>query len=149
VGLLKEQYVMAEHGALYRFKYADWMPAFLKSAMVLEAGLLLNPADSDWPVKVHTMAEMISLPSDHELTNAVARNLNSADWPVRMMAVYLLAKSPDGEFGKVLDWAAEHDSNKLVRDMAAALRAVSSETPQPEPANLPVSEQPDKAVTGS
>jgi len=148
VGLLKEQYAMAEHGVLYRFKYADWMPALLKSAMVLKAGLLLNPADSEWPVKVHTMAEMISLPLDHELTGAVARNLNSADWPVRMMAVHLLAKCPDGEFGKVLDWAAEYDSSKLVRDMAAALRAAGSETPQPEPANLPVPDEPDKAVTG-
>ena len=145
VGLLKEQYTMAEHGALYRFKYAEWMPALLKSAMVLDAGLLLNPPGTEWPVKVHTMAEMISLPLDHELTTAVARNLNNADWPVRMMAVYLLSRCPDGQFGKVLDWAAEYDSSKLVRDMAAALRAAASEPPQPEPANLPVPDGPDNA----
>jgi hypothetical protein len=137
VGLLKEQQTMAEHGALYRFKYADWMPTLLRSALVLEAGLLLNPADSEWPVKVQTMADMISLPLDHELTSVVAKGLNNANWPVRMMAVYLLAKCPDGEFSKVLDWVAENDSNTLVRDMATELHAASPEMPQPEPEKLP------------
>lgn len=114
---------MAEHGTLYRFKYADWMPDLLKSALLHESGLLLNPADGEWVVKVYTMAEMLSLPLDHELTGAVAENLNSANWPVRMMAIYLLAKSPDSKFGEVLKWAAEHDSNELVRNMAMALVA--------------------------
>jgi hypothetical protein len=51
----------------------------------------------------------------------VAENLNNTDWPVRMMAIYLLAKSSDGRFDRVLDWAAKNDSNELVRSMAIAL----------------------------
>ncbi|MFQ6034769.1 MAG: hypothetical protein ACE5NM_02845 [Sedimentisphaerales bacterium] len=123
VGLLAEQHAMAEHGVLYRYKYAPWMPGFLKSALLQSKGLLLNPADNHWPVKVHTMAEMLSLPLDHQLINAVAKNLNDPKWPVRMMAVYLLAKGADGRFSKVLDWTAKNDSNPLVRNMAVALSA--------------------------
>jgi len=146
VGLLKEQYAAAESGALYRFKYADWMPTLLKSALLHDTGLLLNPARGEWVVKVHTMAEMLSLPLEHELLSAVARNLNDANWPVRMMAVYLLAKSPDGEFSKVLGWAAQHDSHGLVRDMAAALRAAGSESLQPQAAHPPKPSEPGETV---
>jgi tetratricopeptide (TPR) repeat protein len=123
VGLLNEQHTMAEHGALYRYKYADWMPSFLKSALLQESGLLLNSAEDEWVVKVHTMAEMLSLPLDTELMNAVAKNLNHPKWPVRMMAVYLLAKSSENTFDKVLSWVAENDSSQIVRDMAVALSA--------------------------
>jgi len=143
VGLLREQQAMAEHGIIYRYKYADWMPDLLKSALLKESGLLLNPAEDEWVVKVHTMAEMLSgpgrfpgnlapraldrrsanLPLDSELMNAVAKNLNHSKWPVRMMAVYLLAKSSDRTFDKVLDWVAKNDSAWLVRDMSAALIA--------------------------
>jgi hypothetical protein len=122
VGLLKEQSVMAQRGALYRYKYADWMPRMLKSAVTNESGLLLNPVESDWVVKVYTMAAMLSLPLDQELMNAVAKNLNHPRWPVRMMAVFLLAKSPDGGFDKVLDWIAKNDSSRLVCDMATAFK---------------------------
>ena len=127
IGLLKEQHAIAEHGTLYRYKYANWMPNFLKSALVQSKGLLLNPADNQWPVKVHTMAQMLSLQLDAELMNAVAKNLNHPNWPVRLMAVYLLAKSPDSKFGPVLDWTAKNDSNSLVRDMAVALSAASND----------------------
>lgn len=123
IGLLKEQYAMAEHGTLYKFKYADWMPALLKSALLHESGLLRNPTDNEWAVKVHTMADMLSLPLDHELTSAVAENLNNNNWPVRMMAIYLLAQNQGTRFSKVLDWSAQYDPNKLVRDMAVALGA--------------------------
>jgi Tfp pilus assembly protein PilN len=126
VGLLKEQYAMAEHGVLYRFKYADWMQALLKSALLHESGLLLNPADNEWSVKVHTMADMVSLPLDHELTTVLAKNLNNTRWPVRLMTMYLLAKSEDGKFDRVLNWSAEHDPSRLVRDMAEALSAAAS-----------------------
>lgn len=136
VGLLKEQHAMAEQGALYKFKYADWMPVFLKSALLQESGLLLNPAETDWPVKIHTMAEMLSLPLDHELMSAAAKNLMDAKWPVRMMAVYLLAKSPDGGFRRVLSWAAEYDTDRLVRDMAVALSAAGQPAPQSQSTNL-------------
>jgi hypothetical protein len=129
VGLLKEQYAMAKHGTLYPFKYADWMPDLLKSALIHESGLLLNPADGEWAVKVHTMAEMISMPLDHELADALAKNLNNAYWPVRLMAIYLLADSSDAGFGNVLNWMAQYDTNDLVRKMALALATKQQSSP--------------------
>jgi hypothetical protein len=148
VGLLKEQHAMAEQGALYKFRYADWMPVFLKSALLQESGLLLNPAETEWPVKIHTMAEMLSLPLDRELMSAVAKNLTDTKWPVRMIAVYLLAKSPDGGFRRVLGWAAEYDTNRLVRDMAIALIAASPATPESESTNLAEPSKPREATAG-
>jgi hypothetical protein len=127
VGLLKEQHAMAEHGTLYKFKYADWMPELLKSALLHESGLLLNPSDGEWIVKVQTMAEMLTLRMDHELISAVAKNINNKSWPVRMMAIYLLAKNADSRFERVLDWTAEYDSSPLVRDMAIALSTAETE----------------------
>jgi hypothetical protein len=132
VGLLKEQHTMAEQGALYRYKYADWMPGLLKSALLQESGLLLNPAEDEWMVKVHTMSEMLSLPLDTELMNAVAKNLNHPEWPVRLMSVYLLAKSSENKFNRVLSWAAENDSSQIVRDMAMALIAGEAQDMTPQ-----------------
>ncbi|HUU20004.1 MAG TPA: hypothetical protein VMW72_22825 [Sedimentisphaerales bacterium] len=117
-GLLKEQNEMLKRKTLYRYIYADWMEPLLSSAL---SGLLHNPANGQWVVKVHTMAEMLSLPLDYELISAVAKNLNDTNWPVRMMAVYLLSKTADRNFDKVLDWMVKNDSSELVRDMAIAL----------------------------
>lgn len=118
ISLLMEQHAMANREPLYKFMYAEWMPDMLKSA------LLHGLADEDWIVKVHTMAGIFSLPMDYELINAVAENLNDTHWPVRLMAMYLLAKTQDSNFNKVLDWSARYDQNELVRRMAVALGAV-------------------------
>jgi len=127
-GLLAEQNAMANREPLYKFMYADWMPAMLKSA------LLHNLTDDDWVAKVHTMTGMLSLPLDYELTEALAENLNDTHWPVRMMAIYLLTKNQDSNFAKVLDWTVKYDSNKFVRDMAIALGAtIPEQKEQPEP----------------
>lgn len=120
-GLLREQHALSDGRLPYRFMYADWVTHLLRNALLHESGLLRNPADSEWVVKVHTMAEMLALSLDYELTSAVAENLNNAKWPVRMMAVYLLASSPASKFGPVLDSTAEHDQSKFVREMAIAL----------------------------
>lgn len=120
-GLLMEQQAMANRKPLYRYLYADWMPTMLKSALIHKSGLLRNSSDSEWAVKVYTMDVMLSLSLDQEMARAVAENLNSTKWPVRMMALYLLAKDTDNKFDEVLGWAVEHDSNKFVRDMAIAL----------------------------
>jgi len=116
-GLLAEQQAMANREPLYKFMYADWMQALLKSA------LLHNLTGDDWAAKVHTMACMSSLSPDYELINALAENLNDTHWPVRMMAIFLLAKKQDNNFNKVLDWTAKYDSSELVREMAIALGA--------------------------
>jgi tetratricopeptide (TPR) repeat protein len=114
-GLLMEQSAVTDQGPLYKFMYADWMPDLLKSALVHSL------ADDDWVVVVHTMTMMLALPLDYELVSAVAKNLNDAPWPARLMAGYLLTKSQESGFDKVLDWTAEYDSDAHVRQMAIAL----------------------------
>jgi len=130
-GLLTEQNAMANREPLYKFTYADWMPAMLKSA------LLQSIADSNWVVKVHTMAAMLSVPLDYEMINAVAQNLNDTHWPVRLMAIYLLDKNQQSNFGKVLDWSAKYDTSRLVRDMAIALGAAKPQEQKPANMQLP------------
>ncbi|MDD5327667.1 MAG: hypothetical protein PHY02_07630 [Phycisphaerae bacterium] len=123
VGLLMEQYAMAGREPFYKFIYADWMPPLLKSALVY------NLASDDWVAKVNAMTDMTSMPLDYEFTSALAENLNDTHWPIRLMTMYLLAKNPNSNFTKVLDWTAKYDSNTLVRDMAIALGG----TPPPPP----------------
>ena len=119
--LLREQHEMLNNKPLYKFMYADWMGPLLRNALLHEAGLLRNSTNGQWIVKVHTMAEMLSLPLDYELIGALAQNLGDNNWTVRMMAVYLLSKTNDRNFDKVLDWTAKNDTSKLVRDLAIAL----------------------------
>ncbi|MHC4301257.1 MAG: tetratricopeptide repeat protein [Planctomycetota bacterium] len=125
-GLLAEQQASSDGRLTYAFMSADWVAPLLRNALVHESGLLRSRADADWVVKVHTMTEMLSLPLDFKLTNAAAENLNDTKWPVRMTAVYLLAKSPAGKFGRVLNATAGNDPSKFVRDMAIALSGTSA-----------------------
>jgi len=135
IGLLMEQNAMANREPLYKFMYADWIPAMLKSAV------LNSLADDDWIVKAHTMTAMDALPLDYDLISAVAKNLDDTHWPVRLIGVFLLAKSQDVNFGKVLDWTAEYDSNQLVREMAIALGGARPK-PKPIPPKTPVTAAP-------
>ncbi len=125
-GLLKEQQAMAKHGTLYPYRYAKWLPELLRSSLVSPSGLLLSPGPDDWVVRVNTMADMLSMSLDPELATAVAKNLNHAYWPVRLMAVYLLANSSSDNLQPVLDWVAKEDQNELVRNMASSLQATST-----------------------
>jgi tetratricopeptide (TPR) repeat protein len=137
-GLLAEQNAMADRQPFYKFTYADWMPDLLKSA------LLHNLTDDDWVVRVNTMADMLSLPLDYDVINTLAENLNDSYWPVRMMAVFLLAKNQNTGFNKVLDWTAEYDSNSIVRDMAVALGAALPPPPTvQEPTKQPQQQPPE------
>ncbi len=119
-GLLKEQNLMAEK-ALYDYQCAAWLPGQLRSALTSPSGLLTGGTDRDWAVRVSAMADMLSLPLDQELAATVAKNLTHAYWPVRLMAVYLLAKSTAGTFDSVLDWVAKNDADDMVRSMALSL----------------------------
>lgn len=116
-GLLMEQHLMANREPAYPFMYADWMPELLKS------GLVYNLGSDDWPARIYTMYAMLDLPLDFELIEAVSENLADEYWPVRMMALHLLAKDQSGAFGKVLNHTAKYDRNKLVRDMAVTFGA--------------------------
>jgi len=114
-GLLMEQQQLANRQPLYKLAHAPWMPDLLKTA------LMYNLANDDWVVKVHTLADLLSVQLDYKLMEAVADNLADSRWPVRLMTIFLLAKSQSSRFQEVLNWTAEYDSNELVRQMAVAL----------------------------
>ncbi|UCD51097.1 MAG: hypothetical protein JSW27_00395 [Phycisphaerales bacterium] len=130
-GLLKEQQAMEREGTLYAYRSAEWLPAMLRSGLVNEPGLLLGGGEEQWVVQVNTMADMLSLSLDQELAAAVGRNLSHSQWPVRLMAAYLLATSSAGDFDKVLDWMGRQDHSDLVRSMAAALGSPVPGSPAP------------------
>ena len=96
--------------------------------------------DEDWKIRVHTLSGLLSLsiPLDG-IVSEVSENLNHDKWPVRLMAMVLLAKAQPNTFQKVLDWAVQHDSYELNRRMAIVLGGAQTE---PE-ANETPSEVPD------
>lgn len=137
-GLLKEQHVMMEKGVLYAIQYKDWLPGQLRLSLTSPSGLLLGGGDGEWTVKVSAMAAMLSLPLDQELTGVVLKNLNHPQWPVRLMAVYLLAKSSPSTVGDVLAWVVQNDKDELVRSMALSLQSASAATALRLPASQPM-----------
>ena len=125
-GLLKEHFAFSNQTPPYQLMYSDGMIDLLKNGLTHEHGLLLNRDNADWTIKVYTMSKMLSMPLDYgqaDLVRAVTENMNNANWPVRMMAVYLLAKSQDSRFDQVLSWIADNDTNQNVRNIVAALNA--------------------------
>jgi hypothetical protein len=139
-GLLAEQQEMANREPPYKLVRADWMQEMFTSAM------LQGLADDSWIVRTYTVAAMLSLPMNYELISAVSENLNDTHWPVRLMAMYVLAKNQGSSFRKVLDHIARYDSNKLVREMAVALGGTAPEITKP--ANQPQqAAEPNKPAT--
>jgi hypothetical protein len=129
-GLLAEQQEMANHKLPYKLAYADWMQEMLRSA------LLQGLADDNWAVRTHTVAAMLSLPMDYETISTVSEDLNDTHWPVRLIAMYMLAKNQGSNFQKVLNHIARYDSNELVREMAVALGGTAPpEISKPTPAS--------------
>jgi Arc/MetJ-type ribon-helix-helix transcriptional regulator len=118
-GLLLEQDIMQKSQLPYKVVSAE--PVLLNSALTHAL------ADEDWTVKLQTVAALIDVPLDYELTRALAGNLNDENWPVRVMTLFVLARSQGVSFEKVLDWTAAHDTNEYVRDMAVALGGTASE----------------------
>ncbi|MFH1615312.1 MAG: hypothetical protein ABIG61_09545 [Planctomycetota bacterium] len=120
-GLLWEQQSVQAGKASYSIKYAE--PAWLISALKQSLG------DNSWTVKVQTMVSLWDYPSDYTLVSGISSNLDDAEWPVRLTALFVLAKSQGPNFQKVLDWTARYDSSEIVRGMAVALGA---QTPEPQ-----------------
>ncbi|MDD5011501.1 MAG: hypothetical protein PHQ00_05205 [Phycisphaerae bacterium] len=118
-GLLAEQQSQADTGPKYRFMYAE--PQLLSSAL---ARCL---SEDDWVLKVETMAALLRLKLDYRLTEAVSAELHSRYWPVRLMAIFVLAENQSRDFLSVLNWTANNDNSQTVKDMAAALAAGISE----------------------
>jgi hypothetical protein len=123
-GLLAEQQKFRQTGPAYRFLYAE--PQLLSSAL---ARCL---AEDDWILKVQTIAAMLRLKLDYRLTEAVSAELNNPNWPVRLMAVFALARTQDEKFKPVLSWTAKNDPQPQVRKLAALLSG-SVETARGEP----------------
>jgi tetratricopeptide (TPR) repeat protein len=122
VGLIDEQTMMVQEGTIYPYRYAEWMGETLRAAFLSDAGLLLGPGPDQWPVKIHTMADMLSLKLDQEMATIAARNLSDPRWPVRLMTLYLLSTSGGTGFDRMLDYVGQTEKDELVRGMAAALR---------------------------
>ncbi len=114
-GLLAEQQSMAETGPLYKLMYAE--PELLKSALarIME--------DDNWNIKVQALAAVLPLKLDYSIIEDVSVQLGDENWPVRVMAAFILAKSQQQRFQNVTDWLAEHDQSQIVRDMVIALGA--------------------------
>jgi hypothetical protein len=115
--------LLAEDQAL-RLNRADFKHVAVEKALLVDAvrKLLVDP---DWKIRVYTLDCLVSLSLqlDTEIIGEISDNLNHEKWPVRIMAMYLLAKTQPESFQKVLDWTGEHDSHPLNRRMALALGA--------------------------
>ncbi|MCD4831511.1 MAG: hypothetical protein K8R02_06855 [Anaerohalosphaeraceae bacterium] len=115
-GLLSEQQEMAKYGkSLYRLKYAE--PQLLTSA------ISKCIAEDDWVLKTQSIAAVLGLRCDWRLTKAVSDELDNPNWPVRLMAFYVLSKNADEKFKPVLQWAANYEQNEMVKNMANLLLA--------------------------
>ena len=106
---------------LYRFKYADWMPAKLRSALTSDTGLLLHHSDKQWESIAIILNHLSGLTLPADLIQTISTHLNSPRWPLRMSCLVLLAQDPRQDIHAVLQWTAQHDEHVLVRDMARAL----------------------------
>ena len=126
IGLLKEQELMyreqqKNRDVLYRFKYADWMSAKLRSALTSDSGLLLHSPDEQWESIAIILNLLSGLTRPADLVQTISTHLNSSRWPLRLSALVLLAQDPRHNIQAVLQWTAQHDEHMLVRDMARAL----------------------------
>lgn len=115
VGLLAEQKAIASGQASYRYVHVE--PSLIVDAV------RKSLVDPDWKVRAKTLTSLISVSAslDSSIMSEVADNLNHEKWPVRMLAMYLVAQAQPEPFQKVLDWTAEHDANEINRRMAVAL----------------------------
>ena len=135
-GLLAEQQMFRRTGRpAYRFMYAE--PQLLSSAL---ARCL---SEDDWILNAQTIAAMQRLKLDYRLTEAVSAELENPNWPVRLMAVYILAKSQDEKFLPVLSWLAKNDQHPMVKQLAAILSgSVEPEYVEPAGPERPVVSEP-------
>ncbi len=115
-GLLIENDHMVSAGPVYKYIRVE--------RPILVDAVKRCLADDNWKVRIETM-EALTLAAglDYELTRVMSSNLNDQRWPVRMMAMYLLTKLQNDQFAQVLDWAAQHDAEGLVRQLAIELAA--------------------------
>lgn len=116
-GLLAEQKAFESGETL--FKYARVDQPLLVDAV--RRGL----RDENWKIRIQALDSLYSLGIrlDAGMIQDISANLNSDKWPVRMLAMVLLAKADAASFRQVLDWVAQNDSSPLNRQMALDLGA--------------------------
>ena len=128
-GLLAEQKAFEAGGT--HFKYVRVEPSLLVDSV--RRGL----RDENWKIRIQVLNSLISLeiPLDPDMIQDISTNLNHEKWPVRLMAMVLLARDNTASFRQVLDWMAQHDPYPLNRRMALALGAAeekpTAEAPKP------------------
>lgn len=138
-GLLTEQQKLRQNGTPYKFMYAE--------SELLSSALARCLVENDWVLKVQTMAAMQRLKLDYRITEAVSEDLRNPYWPVRLMAVFILAKNQQN-FTPVLAWTQQNDPHPLVRQMASILAGGSGlDEPKTSPQDVqpPVQKTPDIA----
>lgn len=119
-GLLAEQSAFKRmKKPLYRLLYAE--PPLLKSAIAKAL------RSDNWTIQFQTLLTLQFVPIKHEIASVLGELIQDDQWPVRMMALNLLANSQQGGFEKVLDWAAINDPHRLVKQMAVALGGKADE----------------------
>ncbi|HPO69888.1 MAG TPA: hypothetical protein PKV53_06215, partial [Anaerohalosphaeraceae bacterium] len=129
-GLLAEQ-------KAFELSQADFRHIQTERMLLVDA-VRRSLADDDWKVRIQTMASLLdgSVPMEYGLIREISANLHHDLWPVRFMAMYLLASAQPGTFQKVIDWAAQYDTYPLNRRLAAALGANTGPQTQTDPNSL-------------
>lgn len=124
-GLFAEQTAVKLSGADYEYIRVE--------PVMLTDSIRKMLVDNDWKIRIHTLSCLLSLsiPVDG-FVREVSDNINHDKWPVRLMAMSLLAKAQPETFQKVLDWAAKNDPYDLNRRMAVALGGHQPEPETPE-----------------
>ena len=114
-GLFSEQNINTGSGRRYRSFSVE--PTFLISVITSNIG------NDDWIVKSEAMYNLLDLrpPLDYEITQAVSENVNDNNWPVRMVALYMLSRTQSNSFLPVLEWKANNDLDMNVRRLAEVL----------------------------
>jgi tetratricopeptide (TPR) repeat protein len=122
-GLLAEQKAFERTQPSYQYTKADQtlLVDTVRKALV----------DENWRVRIQTMDSLMimAIPLEFGMVREISDNLNHDKWPVRLMAMLVLAKSQPGSFDKVLEWAAQYDPYWLNRRMAMALQEKRANQP--------------------
>ena len=108
---------------LVRFTMGRRYSSFSVEPSFLTNVITNNIGNDDWMVKTGAMYNLLDLrpPLDDEITMAVSENVNDKNWPVRMVALYMLSRTQSNSFLPVLEWKANNDPHTNVRRLAEVL----------------------------
>ena len=83
--------------------------------------------DEDWTVKMQVMAALLPMKNQMEFSfvRQISEGLYDDQWPVRMIALYLLSRTQGEGFRPVLEGKSEDDPEAIVRQFAEGLRELN------------------------